>query len=218
MLSTIEITLRITVDKGLGPDALTRARDSAEQAAAAVIGQPGVTMVSQGAEVRARRATPREREVFAGAAQPSLPGMPTPEAPAAEPAKPKRPRASRLSESDITLRDTFAAGVRDGAPDEPYAGPRGKVGSTLGPALRVHAIGPDKVPLTGGPLLAWLRAAVAEWRRTADPIYAGGWAPHRFVKWLDSGRAARKHDTSLQQAAGAGQHRWRGGGKENEFT
>ena len=63
--------------------------------------------------------------------------------------------------------------------------------------------------------MSGLADATAEWRRTADATYAGGWQPMAFVKWLNSSRGkanganGHRPNPNVQQRALPGEYQWK---------
>ncbi len=113
----------------------------------------------------------------------------------------KGAKAPKPETSEDRYRRAFVAGIHSGAPGLPYS-----LGGRLGLPF-VAAIGEHSKGLRGEALEAWIANTAAEWRRTADPTFAGGWAPAAFVKWLNGGRRGGKV-VGLQPPAKPGEWSW----------
>lgn len=93
--------------------------------------------------------------------------------------------------SHETFARAYSAGMTD-ATGDPFTPPTdANAQQVFRAVLPVHAIGPDRQPLTGDALLAWIRASAAEWRRCVKPEdtrYTSGFVPAKWQTWLNAGR------------------------------
>ncbi len=132
----------------------------------------------------------KSEAIASGVASPMSNPVPSPPDPR-DPDPPKPPEGGgdgsaaetkpdpKLSAED-RYRAAYVAGIHDAAPGMGFV-LSGRMGKPFWEALRTFA-----PTLTGGALDDWIRRTVAEWRRTADPRFAGGWKPTAFVGWLNS--------------------------------
>lgn len=97
--------------------------------------------------------------------------------------KPEKPKSGELYSA------AYAAGQIDA---EPRCGfrPLGEADCRLlGATAAAHAKDPRTgEPITGEPLLVWIRETSTAFRRAVEPAYSKGYAVHVFATWLDSGR------------------------------
>ncbi len=115
---------------------------------------------------------------------------PKPKPKAAKVAKaPKPPKPAPALKATELYSAAYVAGMADAEPGCGFTPLTEAACGLIGMAAAAHA--KDSTtgePITGEPLLAWIRKTAAEYRRAADPAYAKGFSAHSFVTWLNASR------------------------------
>lgn len=132
--------------------------------------------------------------------------MPSPQAnlfgePVCEPAPSPRPKRAKVAKAPKPPKPApapkatelysaaYVAGMADAEPGCGFTPLTEAACGLIGMAAAAHAKDPATgEPITGEPLLAWIRKTAAEYRRAADPAYAKGFSAHSFVTWLNANR------------------------------
>lgn len=115
---------------------------------------------------------------------------PSPKPKAAKVAKaPKPPKPPPAPKAAELYSTAYVAGMADAEPGCGFTPLTEAACGLIGMAAAAHAKDPATgEPITGEPLLAWIRKTSAEYRRAAEPAYNNGFGAHSFVTWLNAGR------------------------------
>ncbi len=115
---------------------------------------------------------------------PSPKPKPAKAAKAQKPPKPApAPKAAKLYSA------AYVAGMADAEPGCGFTPLTEAACGLIGMAAAAHAKdAATGEPITGEPLLAWIRKTAAEYRRAADPAFAKGFDAHSFLTWLNASR------------------------------
>lgn len=116
--------------------------------------------------------------------------VPPPKPKRAKAAKaPKPPKPAPAPKATELYSAAYVTGMADAEPGCGFTPLTEAACGLIGMAAAAHAKDPATgEPITGEPLLAWIRKTAAEYRRAADPAYAKGFGAHSFLTWLNAGR------------------------------
>lgn len=119
-------------------------------------------------------------------------------------AEPEAHRIRLPAPSNAAYREAYERGIRR-ASSQPFVLVGARVGSLLGPVLRVFAIDANGAPLTGEALLAWLEADAYAFRKATDGKghYHGHWSIFGYCNWKnDPAQPAAKVAPVLRKQPG----------------
>lgn len=113
------------------------------------------------------------------------------------------PPKGSADSAEVRYAEAYTLGIQEGEPGATWtlsAADSRAIGSTLGPALRAHAI-ERGIAIRGDALITWIRRTVAEFRRTTahEGQYWSGWTPRAFARWLNQRSSASR--STAQPAA-----------------
>lgn len=109
--------------------------------------------------------------------------------PAKAPKPPKPPKPPPPPKATDRYSEAYVGGQCDAEPGCGFTPLSENDCRLIGMGAAAHAKDPATgEPITGEPLLAWIRKTSAEYRRAAEPAYNNGFGAHSFVTWLNAGR------------------------------
>ncbi len=111
-------------------------------------------------------------------------------APACKP-KPRKAKVPSVDWKQVCA-DTYAKGISAGQGGQPFRAPKEQINGLFWGLVNVHALDAAGAVLREDALLAWLRPAAEQFRRSRhSPFEVQNLAIKDFGKWLDAGRHAR---------------------------